>query len=198
VTTEAFAIYNAAGAPLASQTPTWAADYNAGSGASISGPSFRELGGGLYAFDRPVDFDFVGLVDMGASANPRYGLAPARARESFALFRAEELIIPGGEGEPPTVLAAGSPLTGASPTWASLLRVSTGAAIAEQPTITELGGGVYIFARPPADEHWVGIIDGGAAANPRYHFFETGRELTPVIEPGNLGQGAGRVGYVLD
>jgi hypothetical protein len=198
--TEGFAIYDASGAPLAGQTPAWEAQYDAATGASksLAGPAFRELGGGLYAFDRPLDYDLVGVVDMGEGANPRYGLAPARTRESLALYRATSLTLPAGEGEDPEVIPAGAPLTGASPVFTTLLRATSETAVAEPPMIQELGGGVYTFPRPSPDEHWVGIIDGGADASPRYHYFEVGRGLRPVAKPGNLGQGVGRVGRVLD
>lgn len=53
------------------------------------------------------------------------------------------------------------PITGLTPTWNSLLKVSDGTDFTPQPSITEIGGGKYKFTIPSTQV--CGIVDGGVA-----------------------------------
>jgi hypothetical protein len=63
-----------------------------------------------------------------------------------------------------------APITGLTPIWTSLVKVSDGTAYS-QPTISEVGGGIYKFTAT-LTEDVVGRIDGGAgvATSDRYIF----------------------------
>lgn len=64
--------------------------------------------------------------------------------------------------------SGGTPVTGLSPTWNTLKKVSDGTAFS-QPAISEVGGGWYKFDINPT-ETLTGVVDGGAsvAAGERY------------------------------
>lgn len=149
-----FAAYDATTAPLTGLSPTWHAAFNAVSGAAVTGPAISELGSGLYSFTRPTSYDFTGLIDLTAAASPRYYLVTAERVEVLAAFNVSAV-----------------PLTGLTPSWVSLFRVSDSSAVA-QPSFTELGSGLYKFPPPYVGEHVTGVIDLGATASPRYSLFE--------------------------
>ena len=135
------------GAPQAGLTPTWATCINATSGAPVTPTAITDIGGGQYAF--AVAAGVAGIIDLGATAHPRYVLIPAGDVTTLAAFGAD-----------------GSPLAGLTPTWASWRVAATGADATPGPTITELSGGLYRVDAPPDGE--VGVLDLGATASPRY------------------------------
>lgn len=57
---------------------------------------------------------------------------------------------------------AGVPVTGLTPTWNNLKKVSDGTNFIPQPSISPIGGGWYKFTRPTFTEDLIGVIDGGA------------------------------------
>lgn len=64
----------------------------------------------------------------------------------------------------------GEPLAGLTPTWASLVNVEDGVVVVAQPTIREVGSGVYAFSKTvPFGKHYVGILDFGLQADPRFY-----------------------------
>lgn len=164
------------GAPATGLTPTWASAYDANTGEAKTGPSITELGGGVYTFNPPSDYDLAGIIDLGATASPRYQLARADSVEVVAAL-------------------AGGPLTGLSPTWSSLVDVATGGAI-DQPTIEELGSGLYTFTAPRVTAHALGIIDFGATASPRYWAWETAVGQRPTPQGGAAGPAGGGLGIL--
>ena len=83
----------------------------------------------------------------------------------------------------------GLPITGLSPSWLSLFELSTGQdiALAARPTIRDAGHGFYAFLPSvPVDGHWVGVIDLGATADPRYQSFhmryEDSIDQLPILQ----------------
>jgi hypothetical protein len=161
----AFAAYDSTNAPLAGLTPTWLATFDAESGDPASEPAISEVGGGAYKFEYPTDVDdFCGIIDLGASATPRYLLAAAYGSASFMATDAD-----------------GAPLTGLSPTWSLLKDVETDEDV-DEPVITELGDGIYKFERP---SNAFGIVDLGASATPRYLSFSSAEDdVAPVAVSG--------------
>lgn len=141
------AAHDANGAPLAGLTPTWVACLVASTGATASQPSITEVGGGLYVFALPDDR--AGVIDLGATAFPRYVTVSNADATVFAAYDAD-----------------GEPLAGLTPAWASWRVAATGADATPGPAITELSGGLYRVESPPDGE--VGMLDLGATASPRY------------------------------
>jgi hypothetical protein len=135
------------GAPLAGLTPTWAAYKALDGGAAGTEPTIEAIGGGQYrVLDMPVDR--CGIVDLGATAAPRYAVVDAKSGVTFAAFD-----------------AAGTRLAGLTPSWATVRVAATGAVVGSPPTFADLGGGLYRV--DGLDTDVCGIIDLGASANPR-------------------------------
>jgi hypothetical protein len=176
------------GAPTAGLEPEWHCVYDAITGDEQlvavgegvfepDGPTIVDVGGGLYAFERPLvssgleEIDFCGILDLGATVDSshRYLVARARTVEVFGAF------------DP-------APVAGISPTWSTYKRVSDGAD-QSQPSITELGKGLYRFDRPASGDQVAGVIDLGAARTPRYLGFDAqnDRPEVTVVSPGEGG-----------
>lgn len=149
-----FALFDAAGSPLAGAAPSFLA-YADGSGEARTPPSIIELGSGLYTFAATYYDEQAGtayLVDGGASAEPRYYSGAMGLLVAFAFY-----------GD------AGAPLAGLTPTFASY-RDRDGASL-EQPAIVGLGGGLYGFT-PSASARAAGatyLVVPGASALPAYY-----------------------------
>jgi hypothetical protein len=135
-------------APLSGLTPSWATYVHPGTGSSATGPAIAELGTGTGLYSFSIDDDHCGVIDLGASATPRYVAVVSVNTPTFVLFD-----------------SSGVPLAGQSPIWNACVDASDGSS-ATEPTITELSGGLYRIDDPPATT--VGIIDGGSSAVPRY------------------------------
>lgn len=160
--------HDADGAPLAGLAPTWAVCLVASTGAPASQPSIAPVGGGLYVLALPADV--AGIIDLGATALPRYVLVSAADATVLAAYDAD-----------------GTPLDGLEPEWASWRVAATGDDATPGPVVTKLSGGLYRVESPPDGE--VGVLDLGATAAPRY--VGVGDELTggggddpvaPVVE----------------
>jgi hypothetical protein len=136
--------------PTAGLTPTWHTAYNAVTEVEqVSGlPAFNDLGLGLYSFEPPSGFDFTGIIDLGATAEPRYVVYKANTVETFGAF------------DP-------APVTGVVPVWDAYKRLDTGANVTP-PAFTELGNGMYKFAKPIGTDPIGGLIDLGAPRDPQY------------------------------
>lgn len=141
------------GAPTAGLTPTWSTAYNANTGVEITVglPAITDRGSGLYTFD-PIDDDFTGIVDLGSTAAPRYRVYKAVSTETFGAFDPD-------------------PLAGLTPSWLAYKNLDTGANVS-QPTITELGNGLYKFTKPAVGDPLGGVVDLGSGADPRYLKYE--------------------------
>lgn len=149
-----FPAYDAALAPLAGLAPSWDVLVDAVSGTPVaSPPTISEIGGGLYRIENGIFSGSAGIVDLGATATPRYLHLDADTKYTLAAYDA--------------TLA---PLAGLAPTWSSFVDAATGLAIIPTPAITELSGGLYRIdyadTTPAA-----GVIDLGATATPRYFAF---------------------------
>ena len=69
------------------------------------------------------------------------------------------------------ISADGLAITGLSPTWDSLKKVSDGSDISSTPSISEVGGGFYKFdADIPLNENWCGVVDAGASLDDVYRY----------------------------
>ncbi len=155
--TQVFGIYDSAGNPLPSESPTWLGAWEAATGAALAAnPTITQLSSGLYKFTRD-NTDMAGMIDMGASATPRHVLVRAMAYPVFAAFDLNF-----------------QPKTGLSPTWNTLVKVSDGSNYTPQMTFTELGQGVYrVNAQADPDEHVAGEIDLGSGHYPRYLIYDS-------------------------
>lgn len=140
-------------APLAGLTPTWVTYVNAVSGAPQAGPAFTDLTLGQYKFT-PSGTTPAGLIDLGATAVPRY----------LVYYAFSAVVVWGAFDED------GLPLAGLTPTWTSLRLVSDGTAYA-QPAITALGNGLY--KTNWISDHVSGAIDLGATSYPRYYHYDS-------------------------
>lgn len=85
-----YAFDGSSGAPLAGLTPTWASLRNVADGTDQSGsaPAISEIAGGMYKFTRPTGgglgvMHLAGIIDFGASANPRYQPIDIRPEEAI-------------------------------------------------------------------------------------------------------------------
>lgn len=152
-----FLATNSSGTPLTGLTPTWDAAYDARDGSVVaSPPAVTELGGGLYKFTVTGSDDLTGVIDIGASAEPRYLVLSGLLFQTFAAWD-----------------SSGSPLSGLTPTWESLVEFDTGTAYTPQMTLSAFGSGIYKVADPGTDTHLVGVIDMGASAQPRYASYDS-------------------------
>lgn len=142
-----FAAYDLEGAPLAGLAPTWHAVYDAATELPIASPTIANLGDGLYLITGLTGAT-AGIIDLGATASPRYLHLDATTLATTAAFD-----------------LAPEPLAGLAPAWDSF--VDGAGAPAVQPTITELGGGLYKIDYSGPDDR-SGVIDFGATAAPRY------------------------------
>lgn len=125
----AFAIYDDTGAPLTSATPVLTV-YKARTGTNLTPPAISHLGGGLYGFS-PTQTD----ANSGLGYLVTTGANPERLAGAFASDR--DLVVFA------LYDSTGAPASGATPTFASYVD-SSGNALA-QPSITNLGGGLYGF-----------------------------------------------------
>jgi hypothetical protein len=138
-----------AGAPLAGLTPAWVAYLNATTGVAIGlQATLVDLGGGLYRVDG-LSSVACGILDLGATARPRYVLVGSDDETVVAAFD-----------------ATGAPLAGLTLAWASYVDEATGAAVTPQPTFTPLGSGLYRI--DGIGTGTVGVLDLGATALDRY------------------------------
>jgi hypothetical protein len=79
ITVWAFALSD--GSPLAGLTPSWSIFENVADGSTRTPqPTFTDTGGGQYTFAHGLSADeaFAGVIDFGATANPRYQPVSAR------------------------------------------------------------------------------------------------------------------------
>jgi len=143
-----FAAFDATPSPLAGLSPTWVALFNASTGLPIAQPTISNLGSGLYLIGSGLSGTSAGIIDLGATAVPRYLHLYAAAPGTAAAFD-----------------GASVPLAGLSPTWDSF--VDDAGAPASAPTITELGSGLYRIDYSGPNSR-TGVIDFGATAFPRY------------------------------
>ncbi len=147
-------------APLAGLTPTWVSYVDAATGIAQSQPAFTALSLGHYKFT-PTGTTPAGLIDFGITAVPRYVVYAAFS--AFVVFGAFD--------------EDGVPITGLTPTWASLRLVADGSAYA-QPIISALGNGLYKTDYIGA--HCSGAIDLGVTAYPRYFHYDS---ESPLVGP---------------
>jgi hypothetical protein len=156
--------YSAAdGSPLAGLTPTWHGYIVATTGADKTPQAtFVGLGDGQYRVDGATS-DACGVVDWGATADPRYTVFSASTEAVFLALDFD-----------------GAPLTGLTPTWASFKTEATGAD-ASQPTVSELAYGLYRIVAPAAGK--VGLLDLGTSALQRYQKYAAvgGGDTTPPV-----------------
>lgn len=150
-TIDVLSAFDADGDPLVGLTPTWAA-YEALDGSPAgSEPTIEAVGGGQYrVLDMPVDR--CGIVDLGASAEPRYVFVGARSGVAFGAFDLD-----------------GEPLAGLVPTWDTVRTAATGVVVSPEPSVVELADGLYRVDDLGSDE--CGILDLGESANPRHITF---------------------------
>lgn len=135
-------------APLPGLTPTWHTYRVVLTGVVATSPAITDRGDGLYT--TPVIVGNGGIVDLGATAAPRY------------------IHVSGGMADTPDFPAydvTGVPLAGLTPVWVSYQEASSGNNITPQPAIAEVGGGLY---RVPLAAGSTGLIDLGVTASPRY------------------------------
>lgn len=178
-----FAAYDLDGAPLAGLAPTWHVVYAVGVGA-IPDPTIADVGDGLYLIADDFTADATGIIDLGATASPRYLHIGATDYHFFAAY-GEDL----------------APLAGLVPVWVSYVDAAGVPIVA--PEIDEQGFGTYsigLTGDPPSDGE-SGIIDLGATASPRYLAWSA-PEIEVVAEPGppvlsSLDTERGGVGFVL-
>lgn len=154
-TDQTFTAFSLLGVPLTGLTPVWATYLDVDTGNPVTAPAFREVGGGVYAFtpNAGVGEHFAGVIDFDTTmASPRYLFWDGGGTDqTFAAF---------------SIL--GVPLAGLTPTWATYRNVATGNP-APEPTFREVGDGIYAFTPlVVAGQHFVGIVDLGAMASPRY------------------------------
>jgi hypothetical protein len=150
------------GVPLAGLTPTWVAYLNATTGVAIgTQATIAPLGGGLYRVDG-LTAPACGILDLGATARPRYVLVGSDVETVVAAFD-----------------VTGAPLAGLTLAWASYVDEATGAAVTPQPTFTPLGNGLYRIDGIGAGT--VGVLDLGATALDRYPQLggAVGTDVTP-------------------
>lgn len=151
-----FIAKDSTGAPLPGAPTTWAVYKNAVTGVDQAVPSITDLGLGNYKFTL-TGTEPAGILDLGSSAQPRYLTFVSVA--SIWVFAAFSLL--------------GQPLAGLSPTWVSLKRASDGINYTPQPSINQIGGGLY--KTDFLSERLTGVIDLGATASPRYIAYDTNR-----------------------
>lgn len=144
-----FAGYDQTPAPDAGLTPAWVVLYDAATGLPIAQPTITNIGDGLYQIGAGLSAASAGLIDLGATALPRYLHLDNAIGTTVAAY---DLSL--------------APLTGLAPSWDSF--VDDVGAPAAQPSLTELGGGLYrIDYSGPASRS--GVLDLGATASPRYY-----------------------------
>lgn len=160
----AFTAY-VAGVPTSGLTPSWHVVYDADTGVEQTTglPSFNDLGGGLYSFEVPAGYEFTGIIDLGATAAPRYRVYKAAGIETFGAF------------DP-------APAIGLTPTWDVYKNLDTGANVTA-PTFTELGKGMYKFSKPAAGDPLGGVIDLGAGREPRYLKYDAQSDSSGATAP---------------
>lgn len=154
------------GVPLATLTPTWTTYKNAVTNTSQTSPTISNLGGGNYKFT-PTGTNPAGIIDLGAAASPRYLVyAPRTSVWVFGVFNSD-----------------GLPVTGLTPTWSALKKVSDGTDYSPQPAISELGSGLYKTTL--LSERVTGVLDLGATTTPRYLAHDNDRPtiLVPIPIP---------------
>lgn len=153
---------NTSGQPDASLTPGWVVYLDAVTNTPQAAPVITNLGNGNFKFI-PTGTNPAGLLDLGATALPRYLVHSALS--TVWVFGVFDL--------------AGQPLTGLTPTWVSLKK-QDGTNYTPQPAISELAGGLYKTAF--LDERVSGVIDAGSTANPRYipYSNDRGTVLIPI------------------
>ena len=163
--------FDSSGVPLSGLSPTWYSLFNAATELSYTPtPAITEIASsGVYSFNRPEGIDIAGIIDLGATATPRYMFYGS---DRYVTYAAYDL--------------GGTPLTGVSPTWATVVDVE-GNAFTPQPTLIELGLGVYKVARHTGRA--TGYIDMTASASPRYFSYDSDDVLstlattTPDVAP---------------
>ena len=177
--------FDFSGAPLTGLSLTWEAVFNAATEvAHLPEPGITEIGTtGLYFFDQQEGVDLTGIVDLGATALPRYMVYSADHSTTFAAFDASAV-----------------PLAGLSVTWDRLKDIE-GNDFTPQPIIVELGLGMYKIARHAGRA--IGYLDLTSAATPRYVAFDSedvraiADPVTPDDAPALVGLGSSVVESVL-
>ncbi len=146
--------YDSAGTPLTGLTPSWYCIFNAVTEVAYTpAPAISPVGGGLYKFNQPTGVDLTGIIDLGGTASPRYMVVTAERSVTFAAFD-----------------SAPTPLPLLTVVWSSIFDVE-GNAYTPQPTIIELGLGMYKI-----DSHIgraAGFLDLTSAANPQYAAYDS-------------------------
>ncbi len=143
---------NASG-PITGLTPVFIGYYNAETGSSQTAPTITEIGQGNYKFT-PTGSYPAGLIDLGATAVPRYLVFSTVSRyKVFAAFDIDR-----------------APLAALSPLWLSLKKIGDNTDYS-QPVIEQLGSGLYRTGWTA--DHTVGIIDLGSTAYPRYYQYDS-------------------------
>jgi len=142
--------YGLDGIPEAGLTPTFITFIRASTGApSTSIPVISEVGDGLYSYeDDDVPAAFCGIIDFGATAQPRFWFVPSTTDDAILILGQD-----------------GLPLPGLTLTWDVVLDAD-GAPVSPEPTFTDYSNGIYLITG--LEPEYVGIIDATVAANPQY------------------------------
>jgi hypothetical protein len=143
-----FAAYDTTGAPLTGLTPSWIVVLDAGTGLAIAAPTFTNLGDGLYLIGAGTASSTAGIIDLGATAFPRYLHFGSSSRSTIVAYS-----------------LAGAPVAGLTPVWDS--SVDGDGLPVVGPLFTDLGSGLYRIDYTGPDSR-SGVMDFGATANPRY------------------------------
>lgn len=172
-----FAAYDLLSLPLAGLTPSWHVVVDAGTGAPISPqPTFTDIGDGLYQIGSALTSSGSGIIDLGATALPRFIHVDGSSHSTAAAYdSATEL-----------------PIAGLTPIWDSI--VDGGGLPVAGPAFTDLGLGLYRIDYSGPDSR-AGVIDFGVGRSPRFSqwAYDPFNADPPVIAnmvpaPGSIGQ----------
>lgn len=154
MTTVVVPAFNASGAPLTGLSPSWYCIFDAALEVAYTpAPAIGEIGtSGVYKFAQPEGIDITGIIDLGASATPRY---MAYGADNYVTFVAWDVT--------PT------PLAGLTVVWNVCVDVE-GNAFTPQPIRVELGLGMYKIERHTGRA--VGILDTVTGV-PRYIAYDS-------------------------
>lgn len=164
-----FALYDSAGSPLTTATPTFAS-YKDIAGTNSAAPPITNLGSGLYGFEIVYADAIAGRafeIDNGSGAFPARIAGGEGPIWAFGLYD-----------------AAGAPLASATPTFTSYRDVAGAVA---SPSIVNLGSGLYGFVPTVANKaaYVSFVINCGASSNPSYVSgqLEPDGESVPPVPP---------------
>jgi hypothetical protein len=153
--TQAILVTDPSGSPLTGLSPTWSCLWDVRTGVAPAQPAITEVGStGLYR--TAINEGLAGIVDMGATAEPRYVLVDSTLSHYHAIAAYD--------------VVTGAPLALLNPTWSAVVTTATGDAATPQPAFSGLGGGVYVITG--LSPGLAGIADLGATADPRYLLVE--------------------------